>query len=44
MTCVGREEESKYIYILQEHICIEHTTLERQSKAKGNTEVEFRAV
>lgn len=35
---MGREEEWKYIYILQEHICIEDTTLEMQSKAKGNTE------
>jgi hypothetical protein len=44
MTCVGREEEWKYIYILHEHICIEDATLEMQSNAKGDTEVEFREV
>jgi len=39
MTCVGREEEWKYIYILQEHTCTEDTTLEMQSETKGNIEV-----
>jgi len=41
---MGREEEWKHIYILQELMCTEDTTLEMQSKAKGNTEVEFREV
>jgi hypothetical protein len=44
MICVGREEEWKYMYILQEHVCIEDTTLEMKKKEKGNIEVEFREV